>query len=291
MQTVNIAVLKLGNLNLEILELYNFLTKKEFVSFIHQHSFYEVYFVLEGSAKIKADKEVFDISKEEALFMPKNCSHYCLECSSDFRACSFDFNLAYNGAPPVKKVFEYGYFTNLYENAKLTKLKFSKRQRTLLENVLSSVNDFSVYGVHTINAEATNLFLEFSKDIDKKSGESDYGRRFFTANEQVSLRKYRVEYFISSNQTKNCSLNDLADFLHLSVRQTTRFITKTFGKTFKDLLTETRMISAENLIKENKYTLTHIAKRIGYKSYNGFLTAYKNFYGKAPQNIKEHNLK
>lgn len=283
MININIAVIKLGNLNLEVLNLYNFSEKKWITMFIHQHSFYEMHFVLEGSTKISIKNEIYTLNKNDVLFLPKNCAHYCLECSPDFKTCCFNFDLKYDGRSPAKKVFEYGYFCKIYENAGVNVFKISSYERSLLENIFKNVSDFSIYGVHKINTEATNLFLELSKKLDGAVYESDYGRRFFTANEQISLRRYRVECFIANNQSKNCSIESLAKFLHLSVRQTTRFITKAFNKTYKELLTQTRMTTAQNMINENRHTLSYIAKSVGYKSYNGFLTAYKNYFGKTPQ--------
>ena len=92
--------------------------------FIHQHSFYEMHFVLEGSTKISIKNEIYTLNKNDVLFLPKNCAHYCLECSPDFKTCCFNFDLKYDGKPPAKKVFEYGYFCKIYENAGVSILKF-----------------------------------------------------------------------------------------------------------------------------------------------------------------------
>ena len=102
------------------------------------------------------------------------------------------------------------------------------------------------------------------------------------SDDSNTLRKYKIELFINSQDCSDKSLKDLADVLGLSPRQTSRFVKESYGKTFKELWTSTRMIMAKNMIERGKTSLEKIAFQVGYTSYNGFLQAYTKYFGYSP---------
>jgi YesN/AraC family two-component response regulator len=53
--------------------------------------------------------------------------------------------------------------------------------------------------------------------------------------------------------------------------------------TFKELLTKQRMLHAEDLIKKSNQSLHEIATKVGFTSYNGFISAYEKHFGKHPK--------
>ncbi len=86
-----------------------------------------------------------------------------------------------------------------------------------------------------------------------------------------------INDFLSMNYNKEVGLADLAAELHYSEKQTERLIKKHTGLTFKQAIVGYRMALAQHLMKTTNLPLSEIAQRVGYRSYNGFRQAYKQF--------------
>lgn len=282
MKDFSVAVLKLGNLNIEVLDLYTLFFRKDLSLFNHTHSFYEIHFIMDGWVELNVEGKSFRLEKNDALFLPKNYAHFSDGNSDDFRVLSICFDLTYAGNGVEKHTNEYGYFLKLFSNLLVTRFKFTDYDKSLLYNIIENVNKFTVYSVYKINTEATNLFLEVSKTLNGIANSENIEETTSIFGDQLSLRKNRVDYYIINN-INDCKIEGLAEFLHLSVRQTSRFLKKSFLKTFKEILKETRLRYAEPLIKENKYTLKEISVKAGFKSYKDFLISYEEYYGKPPK--------
>ncbi len=277
MKNYNIAVLKLGNLNIEVLDLYNLNLRKGITLYNHAHSFFEIHFVLEGFVKMNVNGKSYTIEKNNMFLLQKNCAHYCEERSQDFTACSICFDISYAGRGEQKLTHEFGYFSKLFYNQHFTILNFSSYDRSLLYNILENLTCFNVYSVYKVNTEATNLFLEISKKLSSLTEKSEKEEPSSVSNDQNSFRKNRIDQYFVKN-IRGCSLEDLALFLHLSVRQTSRFLKKYYGKSFKELLIETRLRYAEPLVKENLLSIKEIAVKTGFRSTKRFIECYEAYF-------------
>ena len=100
-------------------------------------------------------------------------------------------------------------------------------------------------------------------------------------------RKLQIYEIISSYYNTNLTLNDIADNLHLSPRQTSRILQTYFGMNFNDMLTETRLENAKFQIEHTSKPLTDIAFDVGFQSYNGFWKAFRKKYGISPNQSKQ----
>lgn len=74
------------------------------------------------------------------------------------------------------------------------------------------------------------------------------------------------------------TLEELANRLGLSTRQTRRILFDQYGQNFLQKRTEARMCAAVTLLKENRYSLSEIASKLGYSCPNHFHTAFKKYY-------------
>jgi len=97
------------------------------------------------------------------------------------------------------------------------------------------------------------------------------------------------EYFLYEYQS--LSLEDLADRLSLSTRQTQRLLQKYYGKTFQQKKTEARMSEAVLLLEDNKRSITSIANVLGYSSVEHFSSAFQRYFKISPRNYRKKILK
>ena len=130
---------------------------------------------------------------------------------------------------------EYGYFTELFSTQNVQIMKISTYEKSLINNICANTNNFSIYTVHKLKTEATNLFLEISKQLYNGNKRFLKNNPYMPSDDSNILRKYKIELFINGQDCSNKSLKDLADVLGLSPRQTSRFVKDAYGKYIRTL--------------------------------------------------------
>ena len=86
---------------------------------------------------------------------------------------------------------------------------------------------------------------------------------------------------------ENLTLQKLSARLGLSARQTERFLRVTYGKTFLQKITESKMSAANILLLDSDKSITDIAYNLGYSSVEHFSHAYKRHYGLTPSKYRK----
>lgn len=88
------------------------------------------------------------------------------------------------------------------------------------------------------------------------------------------------DYFLY--EYKTLALDELAQRLNLSQRQTERYLKEHYNKTFIQKKTESKMSTAALLLSDPKNNITYISEELGYSSIEHFSTAFKRYYGCSP---------
>ena len=95
-----------------------------------------------------------------------------------------------------------------------------------------------------------------------------------------------IREFFSNRYGSDRGLGELAEILHVSERQAERLVWECVGRSFRDELTATRMVVADQLLNTTDISLGELAQYLGYKSYAGFWKAYKKYKSKKNESEK-----
>ena len=100
---------------------------------------------------------------------------------------------------------------------------------------------------------------------------------------QTVQRLWLVENYISDIFHADNIIESISGLLHLSSRQTDRFVRRMTGYSLSALIKRQRMLTAEILIRSSNMTFNQIAEYVGYKSYSGFYNAFRQYFGVTPE--------
>ena len=96
----------------------------------------------------------------------------------------------------------------------------------------------------------------------------------------------KIERIISYFQN-DINLQTVADLLHLSTKQTSRIILKTYGKPLSQLLSEKRLDVACYLLRYTDKSISEIVEYINFPSESYFYLQFKKTYGCTPYKYKK----
>ena len=82
-------------------------------------------------------------------------------------------------------------------------------------------------------------------------------------------------------------LEDVANMLKISPRQTQRFLRIHYGKTFTEKCREARMSAAAMLLEDMSLSITEISVRVGFSSVEHFSSAFKGYFGASPRKYRQ----
>ncbi len=91
---------------------------------------------------------------------------------------------------------------------------------------------------------------------------------------------------IDCNFTKDITLNDLAEKYAVSISNLSGIIKRETGMTFTEHLAKRRVKKAEQLLKNEKYSVAEVGKMVGYHDYYYFTKWFKKLTGITPSKYR-----
>lgn len=125
---------------------------------------------------------------------------------------------------------------------------------------------------HTL-LRVKNIVSQLDFELDISLGEN----RFVEKNMII-----KTIYYIKENYTKNLTLASVSDALGISKSSINRICRKMLGKSFLETLTQIRLETAVNALKNTEYNIKTVAILSGFNSYNSFYKAFVKVYGFPP---------
>lgn len=239
----------------------------------HRHRSLELLYVLEGKLSVSVAGKEWQMEQNEFVLIGSNVPHSyrstqellvgCIHMNYqellryidlnryDFRCnSSIDKNQGYQKAEEViRKIF---------------RLYFEKdRQRIYLTSLYYELLQI--------------LVSHFTYQREEAAGKEKGGR----VDEIVK--------YIHNNYQSAVSLNDLADYLHLSTAYLSKYIKQNLGINFFEYLNEVRLERAMKDIWRGEKTLTTISLDNGFANPNAFSISFKKKFGQTPSVwLREH---
>jgi AraC-like DNA-binding protein len=100
-------------------------------------------------------------------------------------------------------------------------------------------------------------------------------------------QKWIIEEYIERHFTEDVGLEDLANELFLSQRQTRKLVRQFLGEDYKSVIIRRRMELAEIYLRDPERNLEDIAWQVGYRSYSGFQLCFKKYFGITPSQFRQ----
>ena len=260
----------------------------------HDHNHCEIIIMLAGEEEIRYENSEISISSGDICIIPKKMSHCCTPLTESQRRSSLLISLE----KKKEKIFgqEQLLFHILHDlinrsSAPLI-LKNCKHLCKEFENMIQSLGQknaligilfkfqLPLFIIRCLN-EACQHFPEF--ELPKISDRSLYNI------DSDNVRYILIDQFIRNNYQRKTSIEELANYIHLGVRQTRRELIKHYGIGYTEVINLYRIKKAKQMLL-NCEKIDHIADMLGFDSVSGFRKAFQRVTGMNPtQFLKSQN--
>lgn len=274
------------SLNLFTLEL----EKWKFPS--HKHNFYELIFIKKGAGHhiINGTKFLYQTS-DIFLLSPKDEHYFEIKSKTTFEFIQFteqlflEKNSQQESSHWKKSIENVLYYPNTLPqdiiHKKSDRLKLFHLQALLQQEyhqkdlysrqiVLGIFNAMLLIIARNLHLQSKSQKQLPSSEEEKISKMLSYIRQHMMEKEKVSLKAIANKFFISEN--------------YVSI-----FIKKHTGLSIKRLIIETRLKSAERLLKQSNYTISEIATQLGFTDTAHFSNTFKKYKGHSPSFFRKRS--
>lgn len=256
------------------------------VNDLHWHEELQITLVTKGKLTIQINGIDYDLGTGQAIFINKSVLHIVTYLTHDGEYVSFNFPeklLAFYSDSAMEKSYVLP-FTNSY----LLSLEIkgdAEWQNQILQLLWYMKKEFEMKETwgwqYKVSIKTVQLWLILISNIRLSSEVSSKHNRLQQERLQLMLS------FIHQNYTVNITLKEIADVAHLSVSECARSFKKSIHMTPYYYLIKYRIKRSCELLETTEYTITEIARRVGFNHVNHFIQSFKKHRDITPKEFRK----
>lgn len=246
---------------------------------IHNHSFFELLFIMDGTNTYCIEGENVDISVGDFILINPKTKHNYVGGSRNFVkfALCFDMEIGENSRlyPLYNSLITQKYIKGKQNPTLMAPIKFIFENMDIKTGVCGNLIRWNIMILLTVLMQQ-NITVSSSDDdpTEKKVKDSD----------EVLYNKV-VEY-LKTHMCEDSPVSEMSKYLYISERQIRRRILSYSGKNIRKLFDEIRCERAKELILAHVAT-SEICEIIGFNDEHSFIRFFKRVEGQTP---KEYRL-
>lgn len=240
----------------------------------HCNAEYEVHIVLQGRCRVSLNDDLVELSPGTLLIIPPGCYHSSKTISNDFEHFFFSFYTSSDSSSEYFATNIKPYLINkITSNMEMFCLLFQNEWEKK-----SILDDDYKYNLISL------LFIEIMR-------QSNYSMR----GQSEAVAKINpidiIDQFFEQNHVNGSSEEELARMLSLSKKQTSRYLLKYYGLTFREKLIATRLEHAKRLLENSNIDILSISQIVGYSSEASFYNMFNKQTGESPLQYRKRKRK
>ncbi len=244
----------------------------------HFHSTYEVHVAIKGQTNIMIEDDTILLNEGDICIIPPDTVHYVYKTEDSHKTgFRFTFSALSKHSAELYKLFEHSFGS--------VKDYFIIKNHDIYKKYLSVACDLASESVQDF-VIAEMLFLSLYEIATVMDGTNEIGDH--EENHSLIILSERIEEFISANYNRKLYLEELADHLHLSKRQTERIIKKIFNTSFNELLNKKRLMIAKFMLKNTTLAVDEISQQLAFADKSYFYHKFREAFSVTPGTYRKN---
>lgn len=257
----------------------------------HSHTAYEAHLCLTGSyTLVSASGNKTLLTPGKLAIIPPNCYHYTeQEPKSAENSLPSKFSFRFSISVSLSSKDGKRIADRLPEPDSDPVLFDAEWAIPLLGELRDEITEGKKFNRILIDSLMLRFWIGFFREAVEFGATNGKASPSFFLNQSDTrgAREEKITVFINHNYASPVTEKDLADSLNISVRQLSRICVDTFGKSFRDVLTEVRIRRAMRLLEETDITSEKVAFDVGYAAPSSFYSVFRKKVGMTPSEYRK----
>lgn len=251
---------------------------------VHSHGDFEFHMAMQGESEFLTESGAYTLKDSEILIVEPYAIHSCVAGVDRTVKMSFCFSFAKVNKKGSGDL--YGRLERAFSSVKNIKKIDGKKYIELVKKILFEFHSSSTFSQARLKSYflllITGIAQDIEPDVEDFVTDEDKGENLPERN----LYRIMIEEYVNYNYNKEISLEHLAKALHLCEKQTSRIIQKEFGMSFREFVSKIRCGAAVYLLANTNMSITDIACKVGYRTYNGFYNMFVSCMKTSPEQYR-----
>lgn len=253
-----------------------------FPFFTHQHTFFEIIYVLSGHCQEITNDRTVELSEGDLCLLAPNVKHGIKVFDDSIvlniliRRSTF-MDIFLNTVRDKSQIALF-FLGNLYEKNKIRYLLYHIPGDIVIRNYILDMYMEQVQLDRYSDRIICSLLTIFFTQLTRRHGDSVEAANNFRVKSEYGDKM--LNYIMSNYQS--VTLNEVAKHFHFSVPYCSKVIKQSSGMPFSDLITGIRLQQGENLLCHTQLSIADVSERIGYKNPETFIRSFHRMYHMSP---------
>lgn len=253
----------------------------------HNHSAYEIHFILKGSGLVEINGEKHNLFPNSYYIVGPNIYHEQKVDSSN-SISKYSFRMDYYMLETADNFFpaeEGSRVAEVFKNIVFYSAEDISNNLLLMYEIRNELQNQWIGYYSRIQSLFSQLIINIIRDIASEQ-KARYKIPDMVSDEKRNLI---IEDFFEHNYNSSVTATNLAKLLHVSIRQLNRIMKDNFHMTFKQKMLEKRMEVSKSMLKNTGIPVKEISQRVGYDSESNFYTIFKQKNSCTPGEYRRKN--
>lgn len=238
-------------------------------SIVHQHSFTELLYCLEGEGHIWTEEGLQPVHPKSMVLINPHVFH--TEYSSHDKPLKYVvIGISGVTAFPNNEQIPTVYF---YDDMEAKYFPF-------INAIIEELNHQKIHSREIVHRIVSIIILQLQQETHSLKMHKN-------TTTDLSSIVYNTKIFIDTHFSGQIDLDTLAEYTHVSKYYLARLFKEEMGKTIIDYLTDVRLQRSQELLESTDYSITQIASIVGFNSSSYFSTKFKELLKISPSDFRK----
>lgn len=279
MPNQNVFTAQINDLHISTVLDSGFANEGSFDPKIHSHSFYEIFIGMEGSFYIEfTASERIHMSPGSACLIPSGIYHCAHKISANAKKLAVRFKYTRDFQPHLSASTYQLCHTALQNCRKPILIQDCTQLYEIVKNLQTELRCERFASEIYIQTLLEQFYIHFFRVFFFRNAcekKNDASLNVSSDNERQMI----IDDYLCAHYADSITAQDLAQVLNMSRRQLDRVLQDIYTKSFRQLLIETRLHRAAQLLMETDHAVEDIAYMVGYSATSGFYSAFLKEFG------------
>lgn len=242
----------------------------------HLHQSIELLYILEGNVEVTVSENVYHAEPEDIIVINANKKH-SYQAAGDILMAYFEID--FTQLCDILNTSQLLFWCNsvVDKNAAFEDL------RSIMKQIFNQYYNKSEQGALVLKSYYYQLLKILTENFQVGSGYA----QFLNRRNKEEDRQEKIASYIGANYNKRISLQEMAEYLYMSVPYLSKYIKKQFGMNFSDYVSDVRLFHAMDDLLYTDSTITSVAIDNGFPSTNAFNELFKKRYNSTPTEYRK----